>query len=63
MTIVCNANIGLAIGYQLLLVVSISNIGTCQKPILVHLQLVPPSGDPWATVSATLQTLAKTNKS
>ena len=32
-----NANIGSAIGYRLLLVASILDIGTCQKPISVHL--------------------------
>ena len=37
MTFVCNANIGSTIGYRLLLVVSISDIGTCQNPISVQL--------------------------
>ena len=32
-----NANIRSTISYRLLLVASISDIGTCQKPTLVHL--------------------------
>ena len=36
-----NANIESAIGYRLLLVASISDIGTCQKLISVHLYLNP----------------------
>ena len=40
MTFVCNANIGLTIGYRLLLVVSMLDIGTCQKPISVQLYII-----------------------
>ena len=52
-----NANIGSIIGYRLLLVASISDIGTCQKPTSVHLynrNKRGPNTVPWVTPEVTL---------